>query len=165
MMGRKKTNIEDAALSSPAVVRPPREATLIVASCEKSDGQVAQLRVRNLSETGFGGVCAQFCDFDPDELVRITFRGMSPIAAKIERFDGRDVGISFVKRLDLNRVHAARIAINAPQSSVIMRAPAPSDELEVATKPIIPPVPAAKKPAAVWQPPALKFGKRGVNVS
>lgn len=79
------------------------------------------MRVRNLSETGFGGHCDLVVDFADDEAVKIHFPHMSPVKAIIKWYAGKEAGVQFKQPLDLKRIAEARKAARQPPWSMCFR--------------------------------------------
>ncbi len=166
-MGRKKNDVQKDEVTITVSPRNPRAATLLRADCIRADGETIPMRVRNLSETGFGGLCDSVVDFDSDEAVKIHFPHMSPVKAIIKWYAGKEAGVQFSKTLDLKRVAEARAAAVAAPAVHGLHAAAegfwqdvPEQTLPVTKSPAKPAVPAKPDTAPAWQPPALSFGKR-----
>ncbi len=166
-MGRKKNDVQTGEAAINVSPRNPRAATLLRADCIRADGETIKMRVRNLSETGFGGLCDCVVDFDSDEAVKIHFPHMSPVKAVIKWYAGKEAGVQFSKTLDLKRVAEARAAsFTAPAVHGLHAAAegfwqdAPEQALPIAMAPAKPAAMAKPDAAPAWQPPALGFGKR-----
>ena len=163
-MGRKKNDAAEGAVETMTIApRNPRAATLLMAQCHRTNGDRVAMRVRNLSETGFGGLCTLLTDFEAEEAVMIHFPHMSPVKAIIKWYAGKEAGVQFTQKLDVKRVAEARkSAVQAPAVHALHASAenfwqdAPQQDLPQA------PARAAPKPieAQPWQPPALNFGKR-----
>jgi hypothetical protein len=166
-MGRKNNDVQADEIAVNVSPRNPRAATLLRADCIRADGESIPMRVRNLSETGFGGLCESVVDFDSEEAVKIHFPHMSPVKAVIKWYAGKEAGVQFNKHLDLKRIADARAAAATP--SPVHGLPAAAEGFwQGAQEQALPNAKAQSKPAApakldsdpAWQPPALNFGKR-----
>lgn len=164
VMGRKKNeDAQSGEVNITVAQRTPRAATLLRAECERSDGEHVAMRVRNLSETGFGGHCDLVVDFADDEAVKIHFPHMSPVKAVIKWYAGKEAGVQFKQPLDLKRIAEARKAAAAAPMVHVLQASAEGfwqDAPELAIPVAKPKAPAKPVEVAAWLPPALKFGKR-----
>jgi hypothetical protein len=98
-----ETSIENLGLES-AAERAKRNSTLIIAECLREDGTTVRLRVRNLSASGLKAECIAVADLAEDEPVRIRFRGLIPIGAKVVRVNGNELGFRFRNRVDVDRI-------------------------------------------------------------
>ena len=100
-MGRKIGEVADTA--TPAE-RARRNATLLIASCERNDGSSVKIRISNISETGLKGECHGLVDLEVDELVKVRFRNLASLSAQIVRYENSEIGIRFLRPIDVNRL-------------------------------------------------------------
>ncbi len=114
-MGRK----EDAVAPDAAVdaERLQRNSTLLVARCEREDGSVVPIRIRNISASGLKGESRDVVDFDLDEPIKLRFPNLSPITAQVVRYARGEIGIRFNRKIDLEQLTAVRATASPiPQS-------------------------------------------------
>jgi predicted DNA-binding antitoxin AbrB/MazE fold protein len=88
--------------------REQRAAMLLQVRCSVTDGAFFNIRVRNLSSQGLGGLCLQKVSLREGQSVAISFRNVSPISARVMWFRGNEVGIKFDQLIDLSRITEAR---------------------------------------------------------
>lgn len=120
-MGR---TTENAAATADAAERAQRNSTLLVANCLRDDGSIFTIRVRNISGTGLKGECHDTLDLAADEAIKVSFRNLAPLSAKIVRAEQSEVGIRFDRTVDLDRLvklHAAIKPIEQSPRSEAMR--------------------------------------------
>lgn len=164
VMGRKKSNeIQPELADGKGSPRHPRAATLLRVQCDRADGEQLFMRVRNLSETGFGGLCDSVVDFADDEVVKIHFPHMSPVKASIKWYAGKEAGVQFSQHLDLKRIAEARAAATVVPAVHGLHASAEGfwqDAPEQALRAPMSNTPTKPVAVSAWLPPALKFGKR-----
>lgn len=84
-----------------------RAATLLSAICVGDGGGNIGVRIRNLSETGLGGVCVSGFGFRHGERLTILLRDESWIKGRIVWVDGRRFGVAFDQRVDVASFTAA----------------------------------------------------------
>jgi hypothetical protein len=70
--------------------REQRAAMLLQVRCSATDGAFFNLRVRNLSSQGLGGLCLQKVNLHEGQCVAISFRNVSPISARARSWTGPD---------------------------------------------------------------------------
>ncbi len=93
----------------PAVpLREDRAAILLLVRCSALGGAFFNIRVRNLSVHGLGGLCLQNAGVKENLPVTIAFRNVSPMEAHIMWKRGDEVGIRFDKPVDLATIVEAR---------------------------------------------------------
>jgi hypothetical protein len=91
-MGR---TTENAAATADAAERAQRNSTLLVANCLRDDGSTFTIRVRNISGTGLKGECHDLLDLAADEAIKVSFRNLAPLSAKVVRAEQSEIGIRF----------------------------------------------------------------------
>jgi hypothetical protein len=89
-------------------VRTKRAAMLLNVVCTKEGQGPVTVRVRNLSETGIGGVVMGNADFVVDEVVALTFKNFSAIAARVVWIEGDKIGLAFDQPIQIERIKSAR---------------------------------------------------------
>ena len=88
-----------------------RMALILVAELDTLTGKKFRIRVRNLSETGFGGVADDMHHhLMADQPVKIGFGSYEGIEATVVRVDGKNVGLRFDELVDLERIRTARVS-------------------------------------------------------
>jgi hypothetical protein len=98
-------------------LREERAAMLLLVRCSVLGGAFFNIRVRNLSAQGLGGICLQSVQLHEKQPVTIGFRNVSPIEASVMWFQGGEVGIRFDRPVDLSRIVEAR-GWNGPEFEV-----------------------------------------------
>ncbi len=84
-----------------------RASTLLSAKAIGNAGVEIGIRIRNLSETGLGGVCVTGFGFRNGEKVTVMLRDESWIAGRVMWVDGRRFGAVFDQRIDVVRFNEA----------------------------------------------------------
>jgi hypothetical protein len=102
----------DPEFGSGVAERKPRQSFLFKVECENADGQIVLVRVRNLSETGLGGVVEKGLSFVDGETVKIMFRGQRMVSGKIIWVRNKGFGVTFDRIVDpkeiLDAIHGAQ---------------------------------------------------------
>lgn len=88
-----------------------RIALILVAELDTLTGTRIRIRVRNLSQTGFGGVTSDVHHhLMPDQPVKIGFGSYDGIEATVVRVDGKNLGLRFDEVVDLDRIRTSRVS-------------------------------------------------------
>jgi PilZ domain len=82
--------------------RAPRSARMLLVEMMGQDGTRHRLRLRNLSETGLGGVSDALLNCG--DLVKICLPNIPPVQGEIIWRSGKSFGISFETSVDLDLV-------------------------------------------------------------
>lgn len=84
--------------------RAKRSSILMLVRCRRGDGTESVIKVRNVSSTGLRGDCADIVDFDSDEPVKLIFRNTAPVSASVVWSESGEVGFTFGKVIEIDRV-------------------------------------------------------------
>jgi hypothetical protein len=88
--------------------RGKRAAMLLEVKCTKAGQEPVTLRVRNLSETGLGGVLKKHVVFATEEPVALAFKNFGSVAARVVWVEGDKIGFAFDQPIELQRINCAR---------------------------------------------------------
>jgi hypothetical protein len=97
--------------------RSKRNAIFMHVRCLREDGTETIVKVRNASATGLRGDCDDVADFGEGEAVRLQFRNLAPIKANVVWCEDGQVGLTFGKTIDIERVVKTHSKLVAPNPS------------------------------------------------
>jgi PilZ domain len=84
-----------------------RASTLLSAKCV-AEGEIEQgVRIRNLSDTGLGGVCVSGLGFTRGQALTVWLRDTSWIKGRVVWADGRRFGVIFDRPIDVASFNSA----------------------------------------------------------
>ena len=86
-----------------------RIALILIAEIDDCAGHKVRMRVRNISQTGCGGVADLPHKLKANLPVIVHFAGHPEIDATMVRVDGANVGLRFDETVDLERIRNGRV--------------------------------------------------------
>lgn len=89
-------------------VRTKRAAMLLNLVCTKEGQEPVSVRVRNLSETGIGGVVVGNATFAVGEAAALAFKNFGSIPSRVVWVDGDKIGFAFDQTIEIDRIKSAR---------------------------------------------------------
>lgn len=99
--------------------RPKRKALLSSAPAARADGEEIDIRVRNLSGTGLGGVAST--QLVRDESIAVEIRGIGEVRGHVAWTRGVSFGMVFDEAVDASRFAVAESFLPTPEHYTVNR--------------------------------------------
>lgn len=99
--------------------RPKRKALLSVAAGERGNGDPIDVRVRNLSGTGLGGVASE--SLERGETIRVEIKGVGEVEGCVAWTRGASFGMVFDRPIDAAKFEVAQPFLPVPEHYSVNR--------------------------------------------